>query len=61
MPRSNYFKSHTVTKEGLAREQVCRACHGSGDDPHIDGADCMTCWGDGTIPLTEREQSTDPA
>lgn len=61
MPRSNYFKTHTVRTEGVAQEQVCRACHGSGDDPVIEGADCMKCWGDGTISLTEREQSPDSA
>lgn len=52
-PRSNYFKAHVVVNEGVAQEEVCRACKGTGDDPYIDGANCMMCWGDGTIPLEE--------
>lgn len=52
MPRSsNYFKAHTVVADGVPKEQVCRTCHGSGEDPHEYDADCMECWGEGTLPL----------
>lgn len=49
---SNYFKAFEVRNEGVAREEVCRNCRGTGDDPDIDGADCIECWGDGTIEVT---------
>lgn len=51
MPRSNYFKAHTVRNGSVPQEQVCRTCRGTGDDPHIPSADCMDCWGAGTVLL----------
>jgi DnaJ-class molecular chaperone len=30
--------------------KTCQACHGSGLDRL--GADCLTCYGDGTVPLS---------
>lgn len=53
MPRSNYFKAHTVVNDGVMQEQVCRYCRGTGEDPNIDGADCIICWGEGTLPFAE--------
>lgn len=50
---SNYFKAYTVVNEGVMQEQVCRACKGSGEDPHTPDADCITCWGEGTLELAE--------
>lgn len=55
---SNYSKVRTVTYGGVDQEEVCRVCRGTGEDPHRDGADCITCWGEGTIPL-EGEESLD--
>lgn len=54
---SNHFKAHTVVNEGVAQEVVCRACHGTGEDPRIDGADCSACWGDGTLLIQSPDQS----
>lgn len=48
---SNNFKAHTVVNKGVEQEEVCRPCRGTGEDPRIDGADCLNCWGEGTIPL----------
>lgn len=58
MPRSNYFKAHTVSKGGVPEEQVCRTCRGSGEDPRIADADCLACWGEGTIPVKPGDDST---
>lgn len=49
MSRSNYFKAHTIRNEGVAQEQVCRVCRGTGEDPVIPEADCLECWGEGTV------------
>lgn len=55
MPRSNYYKAHMVRDGGVPREQVCPACKGSGEDARTEGADCLTCWGEGTIELDDAE------
>lgn len=52
MPRSsNYFKAHVVRNDGVPKEEVCRSCRGTGEDRHIADADCMICWGEGTVLL----------
>lgn len=48
---SNFHKAYTVVNEGVAQEQVCRTCRGTGEDPNVPDADCMECWGDGTISV----------
>lgn len=58
MPRSNYFKAHTIKNQGVPQEEVCRHCHGSGEDPREPDADCMICWGEGTIPIKFVEEPT---
>lgn len=58
MPRSNYFKAHTVLTEGVPQETVCRSCRGSGEDPCTPDADCLACWGEGTIPLQVGAETT---
>jgi DnaJ-class molecular chaperone len=52
MPRSNYAKHHVVRTEGVEQEQVCPSCKGLGEDPRVADADCLTCWGDGTIVIS---------
>lgn len=59
MPRSNYFKVHVVRYDGVPKEQVCRTCRGSGEDARLPDADCMTCWGEGTIPLQLGDDTED--
>jgi DnaJ-class molecular chaperone len=50
---SNYFKAYTVVNDGVMSEQVCRACKGTGEDPHTPDADCIECWGEGTLELSQ--------
>lgn len=52
MPLSNYTKAHTVRNGPHMSEVVCRRCKGLGEDPDVEGADCLACWGDGTLLLT---------
>jgi DnaJ-class molecular chaperone len=55
--RSNYSKVRTVGTEGLSEEQVCQTCRGTGEDPKLDGADCLDCWGEGTFSLPKRREN----
>jgi DnaJ-class molecular chaperone len=50
---SNYFKAYTVVNEGVMQEQVCPVCKGIGEDPRTPGADCIECWGEGTLELPQ--------
>lgn len=35
---------------------TCHACYGTGLDRHVD-ADCMVCWGEGSLLITSETQS----
>lgn len=60
---SNYRHHSDVVNDVLDSEEVndevleelatkCNACFGTGLDRYVD-ADCMTCWGEGTILVSE--------
>ena len=59
--RSNLMESRETVNDILELKDlgeleedsvICNACYGSGLDRYED-ADCMTCWGEGTILVSE--------
>jgi DnaJ-class molecular chaperone len=48
---SNYTDEEEPRNNTDRREKRCQHCHGTGDDPKIEGADCIECWGYGTIEV----------
>lgn len=62
---SNYMSNHHTVNDilelkdlgELEEESVtCNACYGSGLDRYLD-ADCMNCWGEGTLLIHPETQS----